>query len=396
MNSKPHYILLDALRGVAALIVLYYHLFEGYGYEIAEGSGIYTQVCDHGYLAVDFFFILSGFVIAYAYDDRLGTKTVTKTITKTKTGMSLMTFFKRRLIRLHPMVVLSVLIGVITFGIQGFAQWDFEGTGSPVRVGIGMVMVAMLLNMFMLPNIPGQPFEVRGNGELFPLNGPHWSLFFEYIGNVIYALFLCRVSTKVLAVVSAVSGILLGNLVLTSGYLGVGWTLPDFWTGTLRMLFPYTLGMLVARLYRSNTVQMPMQKYAFWVCSALLVMFLAVPFVGNPAQPWQNGLYIMLLITVLFPVIVWMAAKDSECEAVNKGMAKKLFTYLGELSYPLYAVHYPVMYLFFWYIGFPNVPKPMSEVWPVAVGVFVLNIIIATLALYLYDKPIRKWLSKKV
>ena len=98
-KPKKHLILLDALRGVAALIVLYYHCFECFGYEIAEGTGLYTQVCDHGYLAVDFFFLLSGFVIAYAYDDRK--------------PMGFGTFAKRRLIRLHPMVVAGAVIGLV-------------------------------------------------------------------------------------------------------------------------------------------------------------------------------------------------------------------------------------------------------------------------------------------
>src|SRR5574344_3063257 len=92
VDTKPHYDLLDGLRGVAALLVLWYHVFEGYQF---AGNQPIIKTTNHGYLAVDFFFILSGFVISYAYDDR---------ILKT---MTLKNFFKRRLIRLHPMVVLG-------------------------------------------------------------------------------------------------------------------------------------------------------------------------------------------------------------------------------------------------------------------------------------------------
>ena len=97
-DSKPHYNLLDGLRGVAALLVVWYHIFEGYAF----AGGTLIESINHGYLAVDFFFILSGFVIGYAYDDRWG-------------RMTYRDFFKRRLIRLHPKVVMGMLIGAAAF-----------------------------------------------------------------------------------------------------------------------------------------------------------------------------------------------------------------------------------------------------------------------------------------
>ena len=71
-NTKPHYELLDGLRGVAAILVVFYHIFEGFSFaELTNGagSGLITTL-NHGHIAVDFFFILSGFVISYAYDSR--------------------------------------------------------------------------------------------------------------------------------------------------------------------------------------------------------------------------------------------------------------------------------------------------------------------------------------
>lgn len=164
-DSKPHYDILDGLRGVAALLVVVFHLCE------AHATSHFDQLLNHGYLAVDFFFILSGFVIGYAYDDRLG-----------KT-MTIGNFFKRRLIRLHPMIIMGVVLGAIAFFIQGSAQWDGK------HVATSAVMLSMLCAMFFIPALPGARYEVRGNGEMFPLNGPNWSLFFEYIGNILYAVF---------------------------------------------------------------------------------------------------------------------------------------------------------------------------------------------------------------
>lgn len=130
-DSKPHYELLDGLRGIAALLVIWYHIFEGFA------TSPIDQRFNHGYLAVDFFFILSGFVVGYAYDDRW------------KTTMNTKDFFKRRLIRLHPMVILGAVLGAITFCIQGCEKWD--GT----QVSISMVMLALLLNLFLIPAVPG-------------------------------------------------------------------------------------------------------------------------------------------------------------------------------------------------------------------------------------------------
>ena len=188
-STKPHYELLDGLRGVAAILVLLYHVFEGFSFaEITNGDGDgIIRTLNHGHIAVDFFFILSGFVLSYAYDDRWR-------------QMSTWQFIKRRLIRLHPMLVMGAVIGAIAFAFVGFERWD--GTTTPM----GWVMIAMLLTMCMIPALPGMPHEVRGNGEMFPLNGPAWSLFFEYVGSILYATVIRRLSTRALAVLATVLG----------------------------------------------------------------------------------------------------------------------------------------------------------------------------------------------
>lgn len=381
MQSKPHLILLDALRGVAALIVLYYHCFECFGYEIAEGTGIYTQVCDHGYLAVDFFFLLSGFVIAYAYDER-------------KT-MGFGTFAKRRLIRLHPMVIAGAVIGLVCFLLDGGTNWAGE-VASPSNVAL-----VFFMTLVMLPVFPGWGADVRGNGEIFPLNGPQWSLFFEYIGNIIYALLLRKLPTRALAGVTFVCGAILGWHVLGTAYLGEGWSFIDngFCWGLLRMLFPYALGMLLCRIFvkrQGETMQAKYMVPTFVACSSVLLVLLAMPFVGDPHLTWQNGYYIILLTYVMFPAIIWIAACAGSADKNNhKAFTINALTFLGEISYPLYIVHYPLMYMFYRYHGFPDVTCTMSDVWPMAVATFFGSIVLATIFLYAYDKPVRRWLSKR-
>ena len=369
-DSKKHYEILDGLRGVAALLVVFYHIFEGLSF--AAGGTVIT-VINHGYLAVDFFFILSGFVIGYAYDDRWGRT------------MTLGGFFKRRLIRLHPMIVMGVVLGAVTYLLQGSVQWD--GT----RMPLSMVMLAMLLALFMIPAVPGAPNDVRGNGEMFPLNGPSWSLFFEYIGNILYGLFIHRLSTCVLRLLVVLLGIGLAWFALFDvvgyGMIGVGWTLDgwNFFGGLLRMLFPFTLGMLLSRNFRPVRV-----RGAFWICSLVLLVLFCVPYIEGKAGVSLNGLYEVFCIFLVFPFLVRLGASGS----LTDGVSTRVCKFMGDISFPLYAVHYPIMYLFYaWLID--NQHYTFAEVWPQALGVFVGNVLLAYLCLKLYDEPVRRWLARR-
>ena len=366
-DTKPHYELLDGLRGVAALLVIWYHVFEGFAF---ASGGMITTV-NHGYLAVDFFFMLSGFVISYAYDDRLG-----------KT-MGLKAFFTRRLVRLHPMVIMGVLIGIVFFLLQGGVKWD--GTAVPAS----MILLAAVLGMLLVPAIPGAPYEIRGNGEMFPLNGPSWSLFFEYIGNVLYGILIHRFSNKVLAVWTGLMGIGLWYFALTDaagyGSIGVGWTLDlvNFTGGLLRMLFPFSLGMLLARNFKPVKI-----KGAFWICSAVLAILFHVPFVAGGESISYNGVFEMLCITLVFPAIIWLGASGKTTDSFSD----RVCNFLGDISFPVYIIHYPVMYFFYsWLIE--NKLYTLGETWYVALAVMGGSILIAYLALKLYDEPVRKWLG---
>ena len=372
-DTKPHYELLDGLRGVAAILVLFYHIFEGFSFaEVTNGAGDgIIRTLNHGHIAVDFFFILSGFVISYAYDDRWN-------------KMNTWQFFKRRLIRLHPMLIMGAIIGCLAFASVGFERWD--GSTAPT----GWVMTALLLTMFMIPAVPGLPYEVRGNGEMFPLNGPGWSLFFEYIGNILYALFMRRMSTRILTIFTILLGIahawfFIGNV---SGYdmIGVGWTIDEvnFWGGLVRMLFPFSMGMLIARTFKPRKV-----KGAFWICSVTLVVLFSVPYIASSGAISLNSLYEFICIAFIFPMLVWLGA----CGTAS-GTTSKMNRVLGELSYPLYIVHYPIMYIFYAWLIKNNI-YTLDNCLGVAALVIVSSIALAFLCLKLYDEPVRRWLTRK-
>ena len=364
--TKPRYDLLDGLRGVAALMVILYHVGEGFATSSRD------QVINHGYLAVDFFFVLSGFVIGYAYDGRW------------QRGMSTANFILRRIIRLQPMVVIAVLLGVLSFVIQGCEKWD--GTA----VSTSSVVMSLICGLFLIPAMPGTAPEVRGNGEMFPLNGPSWSLFFEYIGSLFYAFFLHRMSTRVLTIFTAVAGIILACVAIGNGsgdfHLGVGWTAANggFWMGLARMTFSFSAGLLMSRRFKPVRI-----GGAFWICSALIVAVLSVPFVGGETCPVANGFYDALCTLIVFPAIVYLGASGITTDA----WSQRTCEFLGAISYPIYIIHYPFMYMFYAWVW--SCGLSFSQVWPVAGAIIVTVIVLAWLFLRYYDEPVRRWLTAR-
>lgn len=359
-DTKPHYNILDGLRGVAALTVVWFHIFEAFA------TSHLDQMINHGYLAVDFFFVLSGFVVGYAYDDRWK-------------KMTIKDFLKRRFIRLHPLVVIGAIIGAVMFYFQGCSFWDVS------QVSVTMLLVAMLMNAFLIPATPG--FEIRGVTEMFPLNGPSWSLFFEYIGNILYALFIRKLPTKSLAVLVLLAGCGLATFAIWGplGDLCAGFSLTseNITGGSLRLLFSFSAGLLLSRIFKPTHI-----KGAFWICSLTVIALLAVPRLGGTENFWMNGLYDSICAIVFFPLLVYLGASGKTTDKVTTKICK----FLGDISYPLYMVHYPFIYLYFAWVK--NEELTFVESLPGALALFFGCIILAYLCLKLYDEPVRRFLTK--
>lgn len=358
-DTKPHYNILDGLRGVAAITVVCFHIFEAFA------TSHLDQGVNHGYLAVDFFFMLSGFVVGYAYDDRWG-------------KLKIKEFIKRRAIRLHPMVVMGAIIGAVMFYFQGCPVWDVS------KIGIAAFLVGTLLNMLLIPATPGT--EIRGVGEMFPLNGPSWSLFFEYIGNILYALFIRKLSTKGLAILVLAAGCGLATFAILGplGDICVGFSLTgnEFTGGSMRLLFSFSAGLLLSRIFSPIKI-----KGAFWLCSMAIVILLAVPRIGGAEHLWMNGLYDTLCCVLLFPILVYLGASGKNTDKCTT----RLCNFLGDISYPLYMVHYPFIYLYYAWVK--NESLTFQQSLPGAAGVVIGSIVLAYLCLKLYDIPVRKYLT---
>lgn len=367
--TRPRLALLDGLRGVAALFVIIYHFGEAFA------TSPETQWLNHGYLAVDFFFILSGFVLGYAYDSRWAK------------GLTSRKFILLRIIRLHPMVVLAVLLGGVAYIIQGSVRWD--GTPMPVEA----LLLSLFLGLLMLPALPGSMADVRGNNEMFPLNGPSWSLFFEYIGSIMYALWLRRLSVRYLRLVVLLSAVgiiavALGNM---SGYyhIGVGWTLCDygFFGGFARLSFSFSVGLLMSRNFKPIKV-----RGAFWICSAIMGCLFAVPYIGADTMPWLNACFDIFCTLFIFPLIVYIGASGAMTDSRHTRSAR-ICEFLGMLSYPVYMIHYPVMYLFYSWVWSESLA--FEDVWPVCTVIFIALPLLAALVARYYDMPLRSLLVKR-
>ena len=364
-QSKPHYMILDGLRGVASVLVIIFHVFEAF-----TGGNKFAQIINHGYLAVDFFFLLSGFVVAYAYDDRWG-------------KMTTLDFYKRRLIRLQPMVVLGSVIGAALF---------YFGAGNTMPLiaatPVWKMLIVMIIGCTLIP-IPIS-MDIRGWQEMHPLDGPAWSLFFEYIANILYAVLVRRFSRLLLSIFVSLAGCLLIWYLVTGpkGDLIGGWSLnqEQLSIGSIRVLYPFFAGVLLCRLGKLIHI-----KGAFWWCSFLILLVLCIPRIGDEHHVWMNGLYEACVVILVFPLIVAIGAGGEIVHARSARICK----FLGDISYPLYITHYPLIYVYTAWVADNNIPYGAKGL---GMGLLVIlaSIGLAYASLKWYDEPVRAWLKKKI
>lgn len=382
LASKPRYEVLDGLRGVAALMVIIFHCFETYIPQIG------TQIINHGYLAVDFFFVLSGFVVGYAYDDRWD-------------RMSTWGFFKRRLVRLHPMVIAGTVIGAALFFFG-----EYEGFPLISKCPGWMFALCFVMGLFMIPAGPG--LDIRGWGELNSFNGPNWSLTFEYIGNILYAFVFRHLPKAVLAVLCVCCAFFTLDLTLGWDVFGLfpdpkydvigGWSLTadQIYIGFARLFYPFLCGLLVSRILssrrgESNPSGSPIHaRGGFWLASLVLIIIFSTPQLGGRSCA-LDGAFQAAAIIAFFPLVVLLGAGSTTTDAFSTRLCK----FLGELSYPLYITHYPIMYMQMAWVG--NHPEaPLWQHIMLNVGVVVISIILAWGVYKAYDLPVRNWLTEKV
>ena len=347
LRTRQHFEVLDGLRGIAALAVVIFHFME-------EAIPDYSKnFIGHGYLAVDFFFCLSGFVIAYAYDDRIE-------------KMGVVEFLKSRLIRLHPLVVLGSVLGLFAFLFDPFAA-------HPPAEGAGKIALIFLTSVLLIPF----PVVAERTFNLFSLNAPAWSLFWEYIASIFYAFILYRLSRRSLLFFTTLAAAVLCIVGYRAGSLGGGWGGPNFWDGGARVAWSFLAGLLV---YRSNWIIRT--RLGFGGLSILLMAAFLMPYFK-----W-NWLAESLVVLFYFPLLVALGAG-----ALLTKRSERLCIFSGKISYPLYMTHFAVIWMFSNYYR-AHRPGTMQLALIVTIGVILL-IGVAYVAMVAYDIPVRRYLTSK-
>lgn len=337
---KDRYYSLDGMRGLAAIVVVLHHC------GLQWGDGLAAS----GYLAVDFFFALSGFVVAHAYQQRL------------EAGMSLHRFVAIRVVRLYPLFALGLALGLVKQAGQ-IAMHDMTAL-SPSQL-----LMTTGLSAAMLPT-PGRELV-----SVFPLNTPAWSLFFEMVASAAFGLVVYRWRTRSVAgaMVAAAAVLVVG--VLTRGGQGLGTNWSDFLYGFPRLFYAFLLGVLMFRLSRSGARRRAIESYA--AVPGLVVMLMAVP-PHEMEKAYQLGVLFIGIPLLLRAGILWDVAARHE----------RLFAWLGDISYPIYILHFPLLMITLFLTKRLGVPHGVA-----AVGFLAGMLAFATLALRWFDAPVRRRLS---
>jgi peptidoglycan/LPS O-acetylase OafA/YrhL len=347
LKTKQHFEILDGLRGVAALAVVTFHFME-------MAYADYSQnFIAHGFLAVDFFFCLSGFVIGYAYDDRIG-------------KMGVLEFFKSRIIRLHPLVLFGSILGLLALLFDPFG-------GHPELYSAGKIALIFLASVFLIP-YPVMPDRAFNH---FGLNAPAWSLFWEYVANIVYAIVLCRLSRRWLLALTIAAAFGICFIAYHSGNVMGGWGKGNFWDGCARISYSFLAGLLI---YRFNWIIK--NKLGFLGVAALLFLTFVMTF-----GKW-NWITEPLVVLFYFPLLIALGAGAT----LTNGF-KKLCVFAGNISYPLYMTHYVVIWSF---ANYYSVNKPATgQLAIIIITGLVVLVSFAYLVMVAYDIPVRRYLSSK-
>jgi len=338
-DEKRVFLTLDGLRGVAAVFVAMRHTLY------FQGLGV-----GGGYLAVDLFFVLSGFVIAHAYERRLAA------------GMGAGRFIVLRYLRLWPVYLIGAVLGLIAGLCHALPGREALSAGEVARTA-----------PFALAMMPGPAIRQM----LYPVNSVAWSLALELIVNIAYAF-----AWRWLRDVRVLAGVVAGSaaaLIATAwwfGRLDVGFTWDNGWGGLPRVVFSFSAGLLVYRAWRRWPIRW---RLSAWVpLAALPPLFWAPP---------DRVVYPLVCVLALFPALVAVSAWTGPGRT-----SARLFAWLGAASYPLYALHRPVGQLFILGLSHLIHASPRWGVWIGAPYLLVLMALCVAIE-RVYDRPVRKALT---
>lgn len=350
-GETDRYVVLDGLRGLAAMAIIIHHFSQVIGSQELFASAT---------ISVDFFFCLSGFVIAHAYHGRL------------VQGMPLGDFVRRRIARLYPMYIVGTVLGVAAMLLLLRAGLTNHSPAS--------IATATALNLFYVPYLNERTVQVfveHIDGMLFPMNGPAWSLLFGMIANLCYATSL-RFSQRLPLLIAAISATLLCAATIVYGE-APGWSTENVLGGFPRVLFSFFAGIVLFQ-YRDHLLRR-LPRFNAIAVVVLVAAVVAVPRFAGHRYYWLG----MVLFAV--PLFVALGARSP---ATRGTLIQRALTYAGSLSYTLFCIHFPLIML--WSLVVP-------AGWPRAVvagGYLAVTLLAAHVLSTRVEGPMRAWLSARL
>lgn len=342
--DKHLFLALDGLRGIAAIAVVLFHYAQMMGIDLVMNS----------YLAVDFFFLLSGFVIAHAYDKRMDN------------GLGFKCLMKIRLIRLYPLFLLGCTLPLISIAIR-------HALGIP-HYNRTLVAVSYGFSLLMLPTpeqwAPSDPAWV------FPLNIPAWSLSLEMAVNAFYAAFHKKLTRKTLPALMFFSAATLIAMTLLHGNMMMGGKWGNYLGGWPRVMWSFFTGLALYRMY----VTPPRKPLSAWAGLVIGLLLMAIFAYDN-----TSGAFGLFNTVLLFPALVWLGARVR-----LGGKAKAAARWLGQTSYAVYITHVG----FCGFLLLLHTPAK-EEALPFVLLYTLLALIFAWLLDIVYDVPVRRWLARR-
>ncbi len=344
---RHRFAVLDGMRALAALMVVSDHV----------QSETLKALLPHRAMAVDFFFVLSGFVVIHAYGQRLAGPN----------PIGVFKFMRLRLVRFWPMLLAAFALAILSVSLRepgehSAAQW----------------FVSIALGLMFLPT--PQDFSLH-SWTPFPLVGPAYSMFFELFANLMLAVSIARLGPRLLGLIIAIGALGIAAIGLRHGSITVGWHYGDFLGGFVRVVFSFFVGVALYRFWRSHKVP----ALPVWAAFVILFVLHAMPALGVWFGPYQ-----IVVALVVFPLLVLFSAG-----AEVKGLAERLCLRFGALSYGFYLLHEPLNELIEWVFNNLSI-APVS----LDVALFVLVVTSALLLTMLverfYETPFRRWLGAHV
>ena len=345
-SASHRYLWLDFARGIAAIAVMFYHYQEFTGY---------SHLFKAAYLAVDLFFMMSGFVIAHAYGGKLFQ------------SMSAYEYVLARMIRLYPVYFFATL-----FGAGYYLSKVILATNDAPAVAD--ILAILGHNLFFLPFSE----EIADPTGIFPFTPAAWSLSVEVVLSILFVIALWHFKNRNLLITFFGAGLICLMFADRFGTLDFGFSLEGFFPAMFRAVAEFSLGIWLYRRFGGFRVKSNIPPAIVLAGITLALVLL------KPSVPVS-----VIIVVVAFPLL-FLVQPITE----PSGMTARMFSEFGRISYPVYLLHTPVLLWGAGIMKFLNIDLLAYTPW-IGIAMAVCTIAMSWLVAFLFDEPVRRWLNRQ-